>query len=165
MSCAKDSVPVFASRIFSLGKGVLVVDPQEDVLLRVCGDSGLSSVTSCTFLKVEACKHVHSELVDPDVAAAAAAAVLATFPFPDDNVEEWMLSSSRNVPFPTGGMCPCSVEVFSRKLLLCEKKAGGTLCLLLEPFLPSLGSPERVSRLEVGRLGALITLLLGQPKL
>lgn len=104
MSC-KCSVPGFSSLIFLLGKGLLIVDPQENVLLLLSVDFELSLATSAVFSKVGVCEGVNSDqlvpnevfvVVDDDVVL-----VVVAFPLLDGEVVLLMLFSfSLNAPFP-----------------------------------------------------------------
>lgn len=98
MSC-KDSMPIFSSWFSSLGKGLLVLDSQEDLLLLVSLDSELPLATSCVFSKVEDCVDMKSEHVASDDEVKV---VVVAFPFLDDDFVKLMLPSfSLNVLFPT----------------------------------------------------------------
>lgn len=99
-------MPLFASWNFTLGKGLLVVDPQDDVLLLVSVDSELSLATFCVLSKAEDCEDVNSEYVGPDVVVVifivvvVVVVVVVNFPFPDEVVELLLSSFSLNAPFP-----------------------------------------------------------------
>lgn len=97
---------MFASWNFSQGKGLLVVDPQDDVLILVSVDSELSLATFCVLSKAEDSEDVNSEYVVPDdvvgifIVVVVVVVVVVNFLFPDEVVELLLLSFSLNVPFP-----------------------------------------------------------------
>lgn len=169
-----DSVTIFSSWIL-LGKGLLFVDPQEDVLLLVSGDSELSLTACCLLSKIELCENANSEEVFSDVVVVIIVIVVdvvsvvvvvivvvvcvVAFPFLEDEAVESMLPSfSLNVPFPMCGISICTEKLFSWKLSLREERAVSELCLLLQPLILSPRTSECVYKGKMGRLGALTTL-------